>query len=422
MTTAMTPRILLTDAAVRRQPFAQGKPRILRDSKVAGLHVWIGKRKKTFRYQYETPRLNGRRGKTQIEWLGEHPHHSADDARAKALAIQAARVRGEYVRPVVATPPTQLSFGDAWQQYKAAITKEGKSPRTIADYQDKFERHLSAWHKEPLVAITREQVTIQHAAITERARKARKAKYASGMYAANGCMRLARAVWNFAKNELETPGLPELNPFRSGKLYHRERARESGMGAKELPTWWAQLQQLPNPIRREMHLFMLLSGLRRQDVLTARWDNLDEKRKALRIPAPKGGEARAFDLPLSDPMLACLKRAKAAGNTFFPEQSQIWIFPAETGHIAEVKEDGKVKLLHTGHALRHSFRTLAAAAGIDRLRLKILMNHAVERDVTDSYANVPALFDSLMEAQQRISAFIMRGLIGEANGEEEPRA
>ena len=101
MTTAITPRILLTDAAVKREPFAQGKPRIVRDSKVAGLHVWIGKRKKTFRYQYETPRLNGARGRTQIEWLGEHPHHSADDARAKALAIQAARIRGEYVRPVI---------------------------------------------------------------------------------------------------------------------------------------------------------------------------------------------------------------------------------------------------------------------------------------------------------------------------------
>ena len=72
-----------------------------------------------------------------------------------------------------------------------------------------------------------------------------------------------------------------------------------------------------------------------------------------------------------------------------------------------------MKLSHTGHALRHSFRTLAGAAGIDRLRLKILMNHAVERDVTDSYANVPALFDSLMDAQQRISAFIMKGMIGD---------
>ena len=60
MTAASTARILLTDAAVKREPFALGKPRIVRDSKIAGLHVWIGKRKKTFRYQYETPRLNGR--------------------------------------------------------------------------------------------------------------------------------------------------------------------------------------------------------------------------------------------------------------------------------------------------------------------------------------------------------------------------
>lgn len=404
-------RILLTDAAVERQPFAPDKPRIVRDTKVAGLHVWIGKRKKTFRIQFETPRVNGARGRTHIQWLGEHPHHSADEVRAKALAIQAARLRGEPIWPItqVESGP-ELTFAQAWEHYKAAIIKEGNSPRTIADYQDKFDRHLSDWHSKALAAISRGEVTKQHAAITERAKKVRKGKYASGQYAANGSMRLARAIWNFAKNELETPGLPELNPFRAGKLYHREKARESGMGAKDLPAWWAQLQQLPNPIRREMHLFMLLSGLRRQDVLTARWDHLDLERKALRIPAPKGGADRAFDLPLSTAMLACLERAREAGSTFFPDQAKTWIFPAETGHIVEVKEEGKARLSHTGHALRHSFRTLAAAAGIDRLRLKILMNHAIDGDVTDSYANVPALFGSLMEAQERISNFILANI------------
>ena len=219
-------------------------------------------------------------------------------------------------------------------------------------------------------------------------------------------MRFARAVWNYAKNELETPGLPDRNPFRSGKLFHKERARETGMGAQDLPAWWKELQRLENPIRREMHLFMLLSGLRRNDVLTARWGNLDEERRALRVPSPKGGDERAFDLPLSEAMWNCLQRAKEAGQTFFPQQSKTWIFPAENGHIAEVKEDGRQKLSHTGHALRHSFRTLAAAAGIDRLRVKILMNHAIDGDVTDSYAHVPALFGSLMDAQERISSFI----------------
>jgi site-specific recombinase XerD len=138
---------------------------------------------------------------------------------------------------------------------------------------------------------------------------------------------------------------------------------------------------------------------------------LDETRKALRVPSPKGGEERAFDLPLSTAMSQCLDRVKEAGRTFFPEQGRIWIFPASGGHVAEVKEEGKLKVSHTGHALRHSFRTLAAAAGVDRLRLKILMNHAIDRDVTDSYANVPALFESLREAQERISAFIITSMV-----------
>ena len=49
MTIATTKRILLTDAAVKREPFADGKPRIVRDAKIAGLHLWIGKKTKSYR-------------------------------------------------------------------------------------------------------------------------------------------------------------------------------------------------------------------------------------------------------------------------------------------------------------------------------------------------------------------------------------
>jgi integrase len=418
MPSTQAQRILLTDKAVKGLPFAPAKPQIVRDSKIAGFHLWVGKSTKTFRFQYETPRVNGQRGSTMVEWLGEHPHATADQARAKALEIVALRARGEviprgFVVAPEATPEAAvaLTFKAAWDAYKAAITKEGKSIRTIADYQDKFDRHLKAWHDRPLASIKREDVVQEHAAVTERARQARAGqKYASGKYAANGTMRFGRAVWNYAKDELETPGLPERNPFRSGKLFHKEKSRNTGMGIAELPAWWAQLQALANPIRRELHLFMLLTGLRRTDVLTARWANFVPARPSLRLPSPKGGEDRAFELPLSSAMLECLERVREAGRTYYPDEGKTWIFPAPGGHVAEVKEEGRQKLSHTGHALRHSFRTLAAAAGIDRLRLKILMNHAIDDDVTDSYANVPALFASLLQAQEQISQFAMTGM------------
>lgn len=384
-----TRRILLTDKAVKGLPYAEIKPGIVRDTKIPGFHVWIGKSTKTYRLQYETPRINGKRGSTTVQWLGEHPHASADEARAKALEIQAQRARGEAIPRLVLNSVSEsapaLTFKAAWDAYKAAITKDGKSVRTIADYQDKFARHLKDWHDRPLADLKRDDVIKEHAAITDRARKARSGqKYSSGKYAANGTMRFARAVWNYAKDELETPGLPERNPFRSGKLFHKEKARSTGMGVSELPAWWGQLQALPNPIRRELHLFTLLSGLRRTDVVTARWKNLNIARPSLKLPSSKGGDERAFELPLSTAMLDCLDRSKEFGRTYFPKESTEWIFPASGGHFAEVKEEGRQKLSHTGHALRHSFRTLAAAAGVDRLRLKILMNHAIDDDVTDA--------------------------------------
>src|SRR4051812_38977249 len=129
-TAPITTRILLTDAAVKREAFANDKPRIVRDSKVPGLHLWVGKRKKTFRYQYETARISGARGRTLIERLGEYPHHTADEARAKALAIQAARVRGEQVRQVIEVlKEPEITFAKAWELYKASLSKEAKSPR-----------------------------------------------------------------------------------------------------------------------------------------------------------------------------------------------------------------------------------------------------------------------------------------------------
>ena len=368
MPTTPSLRLLLTDKAVRSQPFSDAKPLILRDSKIPGFHLWVGKNTKTFCYQFETPRIDGERGSTSVQWLGEHPHHSADEARAKALDIQARRARGEHIQRIVASvaPPRELTFAEAWESYRAALIKQGRSPRTVADYADKFGRHLEPWHGRSLASIKREEVIKEHAMITARAKKLRAGqKYASGKFAANGSMRFARAVWNYAKDELETTGLSERNPFRSGKLFHKEKARNTGMGVGELPAWWAQLQALANPIRRELHLFMLLTGLRRSDVLTARWENLDESRPSLRLPSPKGGEDRAFELPLSKAMLECLQRVKGAGRTYFPEESREWIFPAPGGHVGEVKEDGRLKLSHTGHALRHSFRIHMAGKRTD---------------------------------------------------------
>ena len=56
-----------------------------------------GKPPKPFGSSMRRRGLNGQRGTTNVQWLGEHPHHTADQARAKALDIVALRARGEPI-------------------------------------------------------------------------------------------------------------------------------------------------------------------------------------------------------------------------------------------------------------------------------------------------------------------------------------
>ena len=69
--------------------------------------------------------------------------------------------------------------------------------------------------------------------------------------------------------------------------------------------------------------------------------HIDLRRRTLHVPKPKGGNKRAFDIPLSRQMILCLVRALRFGREMFPSQAMEWVFPAESasGHLAETKED-----------------------------------------------------------------------------------
>src|SRR4051812_44547754 len=97
MPSTQTQRILLTDKAVKGVPFSTAKPQIVRDSKIPGFHLWVGKSTKTFLFKYEPPRPSGQRGSPLVDGRGEPPRATADEARVKALEIQALRARGEAI-------------------------------------------------------------------------------------------------------------------------------------------------------------------------------------------------------------------------------------------------------------------------------------------------------------------------------------
>ncbi|RVC69243.1 hypothetical protein EN759_08820 [Mesorhizobium sp. M00.F.Ca.ET.038.03.1.1] len=116
----------------------------------------------------------------------------------------------------------------------------------------------------------------------------------NGAYIANGCMRTLRAVYNHARKAARS--LPADNPV-SAIDWNAEHRRNTALGLSDLEGWFTQLAALKNPVRREFHLFMLLSGHRPEAIRKARAEHVDFRARVLHIPRPKGGEVKAFDIP-----------------------------------------------------------------------------------------------------------------------------
>lgn len=158
-----------------------------------------------------------------------------------------------------------------------------------------------------------------------------------------------------------------------------------------------------SPVRRDLHLFMLLTGMRRTATCEALVEHVDLEAAVLHVPRPKGGEDRAFDLPLSRPLLD-LVRHRIAENKILDYRSP-WLFPSwnsKTGHATETREPA-LGGLH-GHALRHAYRTLCEDAGVSCAHAKLLLNQTVS-DVSFGY--MQRRLEALRESQERASAYIL---------------
>jgi len=175
-----------------------------------------------------------------------------------------------------------------------------------------------------------------------------------------------------------------------------------------LPSWFAELAEIENPLRREFHLLSLLTGSRPTALKTIRIEHIDFKRRILHIPKPKGGAEKAFDIPMSHAIMKAVVRALRAGREMYPVQSFYWLFPADSasGHIIETKE-ARTVLSKWGNDLRQTYRTLAQIAEVSELDIHLLMNHSL-RGVNAGYITRDKLLRGHLRKQQhRISVLVL---------------
>jgi integrase len=387
----------ITDKAISQLPYAdKGQYKVL-DIDLKGFVVVIGRRKKTFAAQGAFWR-DGIREFAARKKVAEFGDMTSREARSRAKDILAAIAKGRRPGEDAPIRKGSVTLRQAWERYRDAhMVRKGRSEGTIGNYSDHMERLFSDWLDKPLARLGRQPklVAERHDKITKE----------NGPYIANGAMRTLRAVYNHARKA--NIDLPSANPTLAVD-WNQEGRRNTGMGAADLTGWLDELKVFDNLIRREFHLLLLLSGSRPTALKRARIDHVDLRARILHVPKPKGGEECAFDIPLSRAMVRGIIRAIRVGRMLYPDQADVWIFPADSksGHIAEHKED-RAELSKWGNDLRQSYRTIAQSAKISKLDIHLLMNHTVP-GVNEGYITRDKLLnDHLRQQQELISGIVL---------------
>ena len=393
-------RQILTDKIIERLPLAVEKQYRVRDRELHGFFVLVGKRRKSFMARGEFWRDGVREFAIQVK-LGDFGDVTTREARAKAKEALGSIARGQRPGEAPKIKPGSITLRQAWERYRDAhMKRKGRSPGTIENYRDHMERLFTDWLDKPLARLGRQPTLLveRHDEITED----------NGPYIANGSMRSLRAVYNHARKS--NPDLPPVNPV-SAIDWNKEHRRNTGMGPNDISGWLRELHAMDNPLRREFHLLTLLSGSRPTALKNVRMEHIDLRQRIIHIPRPKGGEAKAFDVPLSRPMIRCIIRAIRWGRIMHSEQAKSWLFPAdsEPGHLVEHKEERDV-LSKWGNDLRQSYRTLAQAAGVSELDIHLLMNHSLPGVNAGYITRDRLLRDHLRHQQQRISELVVHGV------------
>ena len=321
--------------------------------------------------------------------LGTFPDMTIEQARNEATKKLGDFAAGKNPAKVKREEKQKLTLGQAFDQYMKMYAVP-RGIKTADDMRALWERCLGTmpdlpakkhgrkrvkhpggvdWSGRKLDQIANKDVRALHARIAT-----------TTPVLANRVIELVSSIYNRAKEW----GYPGSNPATNITPF-KETKRDRFIRHDELPRFFKALEADTSADFKHFVLLSLLTGVRRGNVLAARWEEINLEMNLWRVPDTKNGDP--LNVPLVSEAVAILKERNP--------QPQGFIFAGEsaTGHISPPKERWR-KLLEraeledfTIHDLRRSLGSWQAIGGASLAVIGKSLGHK-SADATMIYARL----------------------------------
>ena len=296
-----------------------------------------------------------------------------------------------------------------------------KSSTLVAD-QSRIDRHINPLiGNRPVVSLTlkdienlQNNIAIGKTALP-RPETGRSGVVMGGRTVAARTIGMFGTILEFARRQ----GVIDSNPARGVKKFPDQK-RKRFLSLEEIKALGKAMREADSEGENRTGIAairaLLLTGCRRNEILSLPWSWLDDKARCIRFADTKSGAqirpigGEAVKLLVEQPKREIVGKDKK-------KKPCPWIFPADRGEghfigLPDVLERvcKKANLKNVSlHVLRHTFASVAAELGFTELTIAGLLGHTA-RGVTNRYSHLPD--SALLSAADRVAAHIAAALEG----------
>lgn len=342
------------------------------DNQRTGLYVKVTNTSSVYYLRYKN--LNG---KTCHQKIARTDEISLAEARSRVKQLKAGIAAGNDPREAAQAKKALPTFGEFFNESYLPHVKSRK--RSWNKDESMFRVRLDdVFGSKKLNQITRREVVSFHTRLLE----------VDGLSPAS-CdhhLKLMRRMLNLAV-EWE---IIEKNPLSRIHLYKEDNKVENYLNEEQLRRLLQVLHNDKNRMTCMVMLFLLSTGARLNEALSAKWSQVDTENRVWVIPASNSKSKRVRSVPLNQSALDVLKKLDTAGKfeyLFINYRTGTHLRGIHTGwHSLRLKAG----LPHLRiHDLRHSFASFLVNNGRTLYEVQQILGHSVPT-VTQRYSHLSA--------------------------------